>query len=125
MEARGVTRRSVQRYNGATLLPAQEDDLAVEEPLEIRVSGESVATTMRTPGHDRELATGFLFAEGILQSVDDLGGLAHCGRPGEEGFGNVIEVTPAPGAFLDVCLLYSSPIPPDKTRTHPTTADST
>ena len=102
VDARGVTRRSVQRWNGATLLPAQEDDIAVEEPLEIRVSGDSVATTMRTPGHDRELATGFLFAEGILQSVDDLGGLAHCGRPGEEGFGNVIEVTPAPGAFLDV-----------------------
>ena len=101
-DARGVTRRPVQRWTGAALTPAREDDVAVEEPLEIRVSGEPVATTMRTPGNDRELAAGFLFAEGILRSVDDLGGLAHCGRPGEEGWGNVIEVTPASGAILDV-----------------------
>ncbi|MBZ4419142.1 formate dehydrogenase accessory sulfurtransferase FdhD [Myxococcus sp. RHSTA-1-4] len=101
-EARGVVRRPVQRWDGSALASAEEDDLAVEEPLEIRVSGDPVAVTMRTPGHDRELATGFLFSEGILQSVDDLGGLAHCGRPGEEGWGNVLEVTPAPGAVLDV-----------------------
>ncbi|GHH01219.1 formate dehydrogenase accessory sulfurtransferase FdhD [Comamonas sp. JC664] len=101
-EARGVTQRPVQRWDGAALSQVQDDDIAVEEPLEIRVSGDPVATTMRTPGHDRELATGFLFAEGILPSVDDLGGLAHCGRPGEEGWGNVIEVTPAAGAILDV-----------------------
>jgi FdhD protein len=101
-DSRGVARRPVQRWDGARLSPLEEDDLAVEEPLEIRVNGDSVATTMRTPGHDRELATGFLFSEGILQSVDDLGTLAHCGRPGEEGWGNVLEVTPASGAVLDV-----------------------
>ena len=101
-ESRGVARRPVRRWDGATLSPSEEDDVAVEEPLEIRVSGDTVAVTMRTPGQDRELATGFLFSEGILQSVDDLGGLAHCGRPGEEGWGNVMEVTPAPGAVLDV-----------------------
>ncbi|MFP2906533.1 formate dehydrogenase accessory sulfurtransferase FdhD [Pyxidicoccus sp. 3LFB2] len=101
-DARGVARRPVRRWDGARFTPIEEDDLAVEEPLEIRVSGDSVAITMRTPGHDRELATGFLFAEGILQSVDDLGSLAHCGRPGEEGWGNVLEVTPASGAVLDV-----------------------
>jgi FdhD protein len=101
-DSRGVTRRPVRRWDGAGLADAVEDDVAVEEPLEIRVSGDAVAITMRTPGNDRELATGFLFSEGILQSVDDLGGLAHCGRPGEEGWGNVLEVTPAPGAVLDV-----------------------
>ncbi|MDQ4081381.1 MAG: formate dehydrogenase accessory sulfurtransferase FdhD [Actinomycetota bacterium] len=43
----------------------ERDEVAVEEPLEIRVNGEPVAVTMRTPGHDEELALGFLYGEGI------------------------------------------------------------
>ena len=43
----------------------ERDELAVEEPLEIRVNGEAVAVTMRTPGHDEELALGFLLSEGV------------------------------------------------------------
>jgi FdhD protein len=43
----------------------ERDELAVEEPLEIRVGGEAIAVTMRTPGHDEELAIGFLRSEGI------------------------------------------------------------
>jgi FdhD protein len=43
----------------------EQDELAVEEPLEIRVNGEPVAVTMRTPGHDEELALGFLLSEGV------------------------------------------------------------
>lgn len=77
-----------------------EDALVVEEPLEIRISGDPVAVTMRTPGHDRELVLGFLWAEGILRALDDVGGIAHCGRLGDPGRGNTIEVTPAPGAQL-------------------------
>jgi FdhD protein len=42
------------------------DEVAVEEPLEIRVDGEALAVTMRTPGHDEELALGFLFGEGLI-----------------------------------------------------------
>jgi FdhD protein len=54
-----------------------EDRLATEEPLEIRLAwpgrpAERVAVTMRTPGHDFELASGFLFGEGVLASADDL-----------------------------------------------------
>src|SRR5215213_1012354 len=44
----------------------QEDLVAVEEPLEIRVDGEPLAVTMRTPGHDEELALGFLYGEGLI-----------------------------------------------------------
>ena len=50
-----------------------EDAVAVEEPLEIRVDGEPLAVTMRTPGHDEELALGFLFGEGLIDVL---------GRPG-------------------------------------------
>jgi FdhD protein len=46
------------------------DDLTVEEPLEIRIGRKTLATTMRTPGHDEELAAGFLVSEGILQTRD-------------------------------------------------------
>jgi FdhD protein len=77
------------------------DAVAVEEPLEIRVDGEPVATTMRTPGSDADLALGFLFAEGILAGAADVSSVAHCGRPGEEGFGNVIDVRSAAGLRLD------------------------
>src|SRR5277367_1026478 len=56
---------------GDSISPAQ-DLLAVEEPLQIRVNGRDLAITMRTPGHDRELAAGFLFTESILKSRADL-----------------------------------------------------
>ncbi|HVE85378.1 MAG TPA: formate dehydrogenase accessory sulfurtransferase FdhD [Myxococcales bacterium] len=81
---------------------ASDDAVAVEEPLEIRVSGEPVAVTMRTPGDDPDLAVGFLYAEGIIHGAADLGTVSHCGRPGDEGYGNVVEVTPAPGVVLEL-----------------------
>jgi FdhD protein len=75
----------------------EDDVVAVEEPLEIRVAGDTLAVTMRTPGHDRELVLGFLWAEGIIRSPDDVSAIAHCGRVGEEERENVIEVTLAAG----------------------------
>ena len=51
----------------------QADVVAVEEPLEIRVDGDAVAVTMRTPGHDEELALGFLYGEGLIDSMRAVG----------------------------------------------------
>jgi FdhD protein len=94
----GIARRAVVRIRrgGGTT----DDDVAVEEPLEIRVAGDTLAVTMRTPGHDAELAVGFLLAEGLIRSVADVGSVTHCGRPGDEGYGNVIDVLPGPGVAL-------------------------
>jgi FdhD protein len=80
----------------------QREAVVVEEPLEIRVAGESVAFTMRTPGEDRELALGFLFAEGVIERLDDVGSIYPCGRTDDASYGNVIEVTPGAGVSLDV-----------------------
>ena len=80
----------------------QEDLVVVEAPLLIRVAGEDVAITMRTPGEDHALAIGFLFAEGVAASIDDIGTVHHCGDPAEAGFGDTIDVTPGPGAVLNV-----------------------
>jgi FdhD protein len=80
---------------------AVDDLLAAEEPLEIRIAGETVAVLMRTPGDDHRLALGFLFAEGLLEGAADASSVVHCGRPGDEGHGNVIDIAPASGARID------------------------
>jgi FdhD protein len=54
------------------------DRAAAEEPLEIRLHGRPFATIMRTPGADRELAAGFLLAERVVRSLDDIGTIEHC-----------------------------------------------
>jgi FdhD protein len=58
---------------------AVEDMLAVEEPLEIRVNGAPVTVTMRTPGHDVELAAGFLLTEGIVENADEIASMRGAG----------------------------------------------
>ncbi len=63
------------------------DVLAVEEPLEVRVDGEAVVVTMRTPGDDVDLALGFLLTEGLLASLDDVESAAVCSTPGPVGLG--------------------------------------
>jgi FdhD protein len=88
-----------QDPNGQLLASAVTADwIAVEEPLEIRISGERWLTTMRTPGHDRELTAGLLLSEGLIRSRDELGSLVHCGPTGAESYGNVLDVTLAAGA---------------------------
>ncbi|HEX5225694.1 MAG TPA: formate dehydrogenase accessory sulfurtransferase FdhD [Solirubrobacteraceae bacterium] len=57
----------------AIALEGRKDSVAVEEPLEIRARGNPLAITMRTPGNDEELAAGFLFGEGLIDSAPDIG----------------------------------------------------
>ena len=64
------------------------DEVAVEEPLEIRVDGAALAVTMRTPGHDEELALGFLVGEGLIP----VGGPAPAAGPAADLAANVVEV---------------------------------
>jgi FdhD protein len=80
---------------------AQTDMLAAEEPLEIRIEyGEAgqrrmqnVSVTMRTPGNDAELATGFLFTEGIIKNSSDVADASHCFIACAENKENVIQVS--------------------------------
>ena len=70
-----------------------DDHVAVEEPLEIRLGGHSLAVTMRTPGDDRELVAGFLHSERVIRSADDLDVVApYRAADGEPNAGNVVNV---------------------------------
>lgn len=70
---------------------AVNDQVAVEEPLEIRVEGQTLAIVMRTPGEDRELAAGFLLTEGVIKSARDLFDLTSCVAPGGAENSNVVD----------------------------------
>lgn len=68
---RSVLTVPIQRIEGDSASPLQ-DLLAIEEPLEISIGGKTISITMRTPGHDFELAAGFLFTEGIVQGFQQI-----------------------------------------------------
>jgi FdhD protein len=72
-----VRRVEVVRFQGV-VRSEDADRAAVEEPLEIRLHGQPFAVVMRTPGHDRELAAGFLLSENVIAGADDLGTIAYC-----------------------------------------------
>jgi len=77
---------------------SRPDTLAVEEPLELRVGGKALAVTMRTPGHDVELAHGFLLSEGVIGSRDDVVDARYCGSLDQDGRNtyNVLDIALAP-----------------------------
>lgn len=76
------------------------DAVAREEPLEIRVEGRSVAVVMRTPGHDEELAAGFLVSEGVVKGARDILELSQCPSTGNT-HGNIVDVLLAGSAVVN------------------------
>ena len=72
MNEPGIKSEKIIRRRRDGSLEYQPDDLTIEEPLEIRVGGTTLATTMRTPGQDEELAAGFLLSEGVVRNRAEL-----------------------------------------------------
>jgi FdhD protein len=81
----------ITRWEGDTAR-ASRDTVVVEEPLEIRVNGENLTVTMRTPGDDFALTAGLLLAEGIVQSAEDIGAMAYCADPEDPQLQNIVNV---------------------------------
>src|SRR3954468_5853177 len=97
--ARTTPRRPVVRIDLATGEPRHRpDELAAEEPLEIRVRKRPLAVTMRTPGHDIDLAMGFLLSEGIIGSAADVVTAQLCAGTDTPNTYNVVDVVPAADA---------------------------
>ncbi|GAC1445630.1 MAG: formate dehydrogenase accessory sulfurtransferase FdhD [Chloroflexota bacterium] len=90
----------VARWSGDTSW-ITTDTLVVEEPLEIRLAGCRVAVTMRTPGDDLDLAAGFLYTEGIIQSAGDISTIAHCPTDDSASMGNVVNINPTDPGIVD------------------------
>jgi FdhD protein len=72
MKEDGIGSGQIIRRKQDGSLGYQRDDLTVEDPLEIRIGRRALATTMRTPGHDEELAAGFLVSEGIVRQAEQV-----------------------------------------------------
>ncbi len=90
-----VARRKVTRLVGGGRVEVREDVLAVEEPLEIRVGGRSLAVTMRTPGNDVDLAAGFLVSEGVITRAEQFRTARYCAGATVDNLNtyNVLDVT--------------------------------
>jgi FdhD protein len=98
MKESGIGSGKIIRRKGDGAFEFLSDDLTVEEPLEIRIGRKILATTMRTPGNDEELAAGFLFSEGTLQRRDKIDNFS---RPATaRNRENIIVVKPAAGVKL-------------------------
>ena len=98
----------VQAFDGARLA-GRADEAVVEEPLEIRVivaedglpRASTIAVTMRTPGHDIELATGFLLAEGVVDDASRIARVEHAVAAAPEARGNIVLAELVAGASFD------------------------
>lgn len=114
MRAGSTTRRRVERVrvgDEGRKRASARDALAVEEPLEIRIPHADevhhVSVTMRTPGADFDLAAGFLYGEGLIDSRDDVREIRYCVDPAADGAQryNIVNVVLSPGAEFDPSTL--------------------
>src|ERR1700720_3344665 len=81
MKEPGIGSEKIIRRKRDGELEYQPDELTIEEPLEIRIGRKSLATTMRTPGHDEELAAGFLVSEAIVRARGEIAKISIPKRP--------------------------------------------
>jgi FdhD protein len=79
MKESGIGSQKIIRRKPGGELEYLPDQLTIEEPLEIRLGRKPIATTMRTPGHDEELAAGFLLSEGIVRARDQIASISVSG----------------------------------------------
>ena len=86
---------TVVRMDESGTVETRHDQLAVEEPLEIRIGNDPFVVTMRTPGHDEDLAVGFLATEGIISGPSDIRNVSRC--PASPTPANTIRVDLSPG----------------------------
>jgi len=109
MPTQGIGNISLTHIEG-DIQSSRKDIVALEEPLEIRLGygsaqrqQKSIAVTMRTPGHDFELAIGFLFSEGIIDSMDDIENIHYCEDVGKQDEKeNVVRAELAPHVVPDL-----------------------
>jgi FdhD protein len=110
MNSKQVLARGIKKFASSSF-KSSLDHIAREEPLEIQIAygdaatrqWKTIAITMRTPGHDRELASGFFIGEGILRSLDQIEAVHSRGpRFGDDGWQNSVRVTLRPGVKIDL-----------------------
>ena len=110
MSAKRFLPRQIEKVSDGKMRSVA-DQLALEEPLEIQLAfgpegsreWKTIAITMRTPGHDRELAAGFLVGEGLLRSLDQVEAVHSRGpRHGDEGWQHSVRVTLRAGIEIDL-----------------------
>ena len=99
-KARSVDLTQVSEWDDGKLR-RKDDYLAVEEPLEIRIGEHPLSVTMRTPGHDLELAAGFLFTEGLVQRRGQILKLQTASPESALNSGNIVQVELTPDAMPD------------------------
>jgi formate dehydrogenase assembly factor FdhD len=103
-----VAMTAIERVESGSRASAR-DEVAIEEPLEIRVDGSAIAVTMRTPGEDEELAVGFLAGEALISGPEDVASVG----PTQDFAANVVEVRTTAGLRRD---------PADERRFHLTSS---